>query len=497
MLQHYVQAITRLNKQGLLSYASRLVRGLNVGALSLTEGLLRHRASKATADLELPFEQKRSPAFHEGGGKVHMFYWVFAFLTISFRDEIFFLCKNNLLDSTSLVKTHADFAKMKKIKPIVKKYTVELTREGLSDLIKGKQLLAAIHAEVKSETRARDNTSPSITRVSLSGEEKILLERLSRFSTASYGWRTLYGYGLGSLRMVCSNKKAVQCLTGVRSKDIVAMENKSDFYRPGYFITVDHATRSIIVTVRGTTRLQDCITGITCTNTPLVLRAENGGIIHGVVHEGFYHSAGYLNSSILPKVVDTMKEFPEYDIITTGHSMGGACAALMTLLWTQLPEFNGKHHQLRSISFGSPGVVSFNLANSSFVKSKVHAYVLENDIVPRLSLASFEEFFRYCDQLGRGSAAKLSEVQFADKFADEIEQLYPCGSCFHILAPVGVETTLLDSFAQIRKIDQAKALKQIQLGGSMLAAHLPVNYMHAIAMQETRMGQGRVARSRE
>ena len=483
MLQQYLQAFSRLNKQGFANVTSKLLRGLSVSASSWSDGFVRGSVqslqSRWSKDLEVPLEQNASRAFHEGGGKVHLFYWVFAFLTISFRDEIFLLCKNNLLDSTSVVKTHSDLSKMKKIKPIITKYTRQLSKENVEVFLAGKQLLASQHQA------EQDPTARVVQPVDLSDEDKLFLHRLAQFSTASYGWRTLYSYGLGSWRMVGSNKRAVELLMSVARKDIVAMENKSELYRPGYFITVDHETRSIIVTVRGTTRLQDCITGITCTNVPLVIRADSGQIVHGVVHEGFYQSAGYLNSSILPKVTEAMHKYPEYEIVTTGHSMGGACAALLTLLWTQLPEFDGNHHRLKSFSFGSPGVVCSKLASSAFVKDKVSAYVLGNDLIPRLSLASFEQFVQDCEQRGRSGASRGFKT--AEHPVEGVEKLFPCGTCYHIPTHVvdsSRDGSAQDLVGQVREVDQTVALQSIHLGDSMLAAHLPVNYIHAISMQE-------------
>lgn len=56
----------------------------------------------------------------------------------------------------------------------------------------------------------------------------------------------------------------------------------------------------------------------------------------GYVHSGMYSSAVNINNSPVREVVAaTLKKHPSYSLVLTGHSLGGGCAALLTMLWAR------------------------------------------------------------------------------------------------------------------------------------------------------------------
>jgi len=102
------------------------------------------------------------------------------------------------------------------------------------------------------------------------------------------------------------------------------------------------------------------------------------------VHEGFnkvVFSDG-LFDRILDTVQDLLKEYPNYSLITSGHSLGGAEAILTgAALAHYLPSFT-----IQSISFGTPriGNDSWRQHVNQFPNLGIWRFVHRDDIVPRL-----------------------------------------------------------------------------------------------------------------
>jgi sn1-specific diacylglycerol lipase len=71
--------------------------------------------------------------------------------------------------------------------------------------------------------------------------------------------------------------------------------------------------------------------------------------------------------------------FPAYSLVITGHSLGAGCAAILAVM------LRSKFPQLRCLCFAPPGcVLSLGAAQDPHITS----YVLDSDLVPRLSLHS-------------------------------------------------------------------------------------------------------------
>jgi sn1-specific diacylglycerol lipase len=72
-----------------------------------------------------------------------------------------------------------------------------------------------------------------------------------------------------------------------------------------------------------------------------------------------------------------------YKLILTGHSLGAGCAAVLSFM------LRSKYPDLKCLCFSPPGcTLSKNMADSC--KEYLTTYVLDDDIIPRLSLQSLE-----------------------------------------------------------------------------------------------------------
>jgi predicted lipase len=92
------------------------------------------------------------------------------------------------------------------------------------------------------------------------------------------------------------------------------------------------------------------------------------------VHEGFYDLADTAFQEALTHSPDHLKKFNQYqNIIFTGHSAGGAVAALMPILLRGKYEVN--NNKMKVIDFGSPRV----WANSNVTTSMVDGQTLAKE----------------------------------------------------------------------------------------------------------------------
>lgn len=82
-------------------------------------------------------------------------------------------------------------------------------------------------------------------------------------------------------------------------------------------------------------------------------------------------------------MLDESSRVAGYSLRLTGHSLGAGCAAVLSFL------LKSKFPHLRCLAFSPPGcTLSMNMAESC--KDYLTSYILDTDIVPRLSFASMQ-----------------------------------------------------------------------------------------------------------
>jgi putative lipase involved disintegration of autophagic bodies len=118
-----------------------------------------------------------------------------------------------------------------------------------------------------------------------------------------------------------------------------------------------------VVCLRGTVGLSDIVTDLTSSYCHYIYSDE----IDGYVHSGIFHSAKIVSrSSIVTTVADALNRYPTYSLVLTGHSLGGGCAALLTMLWSKRVVH----------SDGSAGF--YTDTSKGFPLRKIHSYVYVN-----------------------------------------------------------------------------------------------------------------------
>lgn len=184
-----------------------------------------------------------------------------------------------------------------------------------------------------------------------------------------------------------------------------------------HYISVDHATRSVVLACRGTLGISDLFIDMICEYQTIHLpnhpHSESNEEFR--VHSGMWHSAQMLansSSEVFREVAEALRLYPEYGLVLTGHSLGGGVASLLTLLWSQplfteeqpIPPTPGSvkgslrqfvtvdkfglvsKRPIHCFSFGSP--CSTNETLSVYCRGLVTSVANANDLISLLSIGS-------------------------------------------------------------------------------------------------------------
>jgi len=204
--------------------------------------------------------------------------------------------------------------------------------------------------------------------------EFLNMKRLYDFALASYGPLIL-----DILRMNLTSRsmeELIMRMTGVLKKDILRSNANSKFQQPAFAVVMDYSFKTVVVTIRGTANVEDVLTDV---------HAESAPFHVGHAHRGILCSAQYLDRELRDFVKNISRSHEDWEIVITGHSLGGAVATVLAIIWHNDRSIGSK---VRAISFAAAACLSKPLAEDcvGFVTSVIYA----DDLVSRLSLRSVE-----------------------------------------------------------------------------------------------------------
>ncbi|KAJ5166205.1 uncharacterized protein N7482_004986 [Penicillium canariense] len=106
-----------------------------------------------------------------------------------------------------------------------------------------------------------------------------------------------------------------------------------------HYLSIDHESKALVLTLRGTWGFEDILTDMTCDYDDLEWQGKNWK-----VHKGMHASAKRLLEGGGGRVMITLRaaleEFQDYGVVLCGHSLGGGVAALLA---TMIAEPNSAH----------------------------------------------------------------------------------------------------------------------------------------------------------
>lgn len=191
---------------------------------------------------------------------------------------------------------------------------------------------------------------------------------------------------------MCQTHKTALLLTaGLEDADLVYAQLRSSFAENPYCILLDHEWKSVVVSIRGTFSLEDCVTDVLIDPEPLDQLGEEFGF-NGA---GQFCHAGVLlcarniyrdlqrHTYLDDLLVGEHARYPGYTLKLVGHSLGAStCTVLSYMMRSKFPT-------LKCFIYSPPGW-SLTWEAAKGCEDWCTTYVLDSDIVPRLSLLSME-----------------------------------------------------------------------------------------------------------
>jgi len=98
-----------------------------------------------------------------------------------------------------------------------------------------------------------------------------------------------------------------------------------------HFVSLDHDSKAVVLTCRGTLGFEDVLTDAMCEYDTMKWRGKDYS-----VHKGIHASARRLLSSrVLATIKAALEECPDYGLVLCGHSLGGGVTALLAILLSE------------------------------------------------------------------------------------------------------------------------------------------------------------------
>ncbi|KNE56360.1 hypothetical protein AMAG_17907 [Allomyces macrogynus ATCC 38327] len=164
-----------------------------------------------------------------------------------------------------------------------------------------------------------------------------------------------------------------------------------------HYLCLDHETRTVVLTLRGTLGLSDVLTDLTCDYADLHVYVpvvdEITGQIKGKekrvfqAHAGMLKNAQLLANNLGPYIKHALDEYPEYGLVLCGHSLGGGVAALLALLWSD--RFNDDHDTVAADDVDDATDDSEPIDEGEFLDAQVHRTASSSGLPPGRPLHSF------------------------------------------------------------------------------------------------------------
>lgn len=190
-----------------------------------------------------------------------------------------------------------------------------------------------------------------------------------------------------------------------------------------FYVSVDHDSKAVVLTCRGTLGFEDILTDMTCDYDDIYWQGQPYKV-HKGIHEAARRMLGRSGHHVLATIQATLEEYKDYGFVLCGHSLGGAVAAILAMLISEhSPEdLQGNSAFVTSTgtpkllitsgptdsryspsqivlppgrpihvySYGTPACVSEDLRLAT--RGLITTVVNHNDVFPTLSIGTLHDF---------------------------------------------------------------------------------------------------------
>ncbi|KAJ3319368.1 hypothetical protein HDV06_006395 [Boothiomyces sp. JEL0866] len=166
--------------------------------------------------------------------------------------------------------------------------------------------------------------------------------------------------------------------------DLVYKSIKGKLFKSPFAVSVDHALRSVIISIRGTLSTTDLLVDLYIKEQDIIWM-ENGETKNAVTHQGMYVIANTIlgeleENGIFSKIKET---YPDYSLICSGHSLGAGVASLLAFLLKTKPSI-GFSEKTFAICYSTPGTI-ISLEAIPYFQTFCTSVVLGDDFITRLN----------------------------------------------------------------------------------------------------------------
>ena len=149
-----------------------------------------------------------------------------------------------------------------------------------------------------------------------------------------------------------------------------------------FYIVFDREKQAIVIAIRGTLSLSDVVTDLIGYAEPILMSSSSGGKAH-YAHKGILRSAMWLKKRLSDErlLERAFSLEPNYNLVVTGHSLGGGCAALLGVL------LKADYPGLRCYTYGTPGAL-LDINGALYTQSFITTVTVGKDFIGRLSVCT-------------------------------------------------------------------------------------------------------------
>ncbi|XP_010679220.2 uncharacterized protein LOC104894639 isoform X3 [Beta vulgaris subsp. vulgaris] len=168
----------------------------------------------------------------------------------------------------------------------------------------------------------------------------------------------------------------------LRESNILKFIRNSSVMRPGYYIGIDPRRKLVILGIRGTHTVYDLVTDIVSTS-------DGDVTFDGFsTHFGTAEAARWFLNHELGTIKKCLHQHEGFRLRLVGHSLGASTASLLAMMLRKksATELGFDPNIVTAVGIATPPCVSKELAESCC--DYVTTVVMQDDIVPRLSVAS-------------------------------------------------------------------------------------------------------------